>query len=69
VNGRLTAAPEGETWSLNECTAAGRAAAQVGARAKPDAPPSRRGYLIAKTGIENGLSQGFLSGFRTYVFV
>ena len=45
VNGRLTEAPEGATWSLNECAAAGRAAAEVGARALPDAPPSRRGWI------------------------
>ncbi len=50
VNGRLTEAPEGARWSLRECTAAGRAAAEVGACASPDAPPSRRGlvgYLMA----------------------
>ncbi len=45
VNGRLTAAPEGATWSLNGCAAAGRSAAEVGARALPDAPPSRRGWM------------------------
>ena len=52
VNDRLTAAPEGATWSLSGYTAAGRAAAEVGACALPDAPPSRRGHLIAKTGSE-----------------
>ncbi len=31
MNGRLQEAPEGARWSLNECTAAGRAAAEVGA--------------------------------------
>ncbi len=41
VNGQLTAAPGGATRRLNECAAAGRAAAEVGARALPDAPPSR----------------------------
>ena len=51
VNGWLTEAPEGARWSLNECCAAGRAAAEVGARAWPDAPPLRRGYLIAKVGV------------------
>ncbi len=45
VNGWLTAAPDGATWRLNECAAAGRAAAEVGARALPDAPPSRRGWM------------------------
>ena len=33
VNGRLTEAPEGARWSLNGGAAAGRAAAEVGARA------------------------------------
>ena len=45
VNGQLTAAPGGATRRLNECAAAGRAAAEVGARALPDAPPSRRGWV------------------------
>ncbi len=30
---------------MNGCVAAGRAAAEVGARAEPDAPPSRRGWV------------------------
>ena len=46
VNGRLPAAPEGATRRLRECTAAGRSAAEVGARAKADAPPSRRGLIV-----------------------
>ena len=53
VNGRLTKAPEGAIRSMNECAAAGRAAAEVGACAKPDAPPSCRGWVahfIAKPG-------------------
>ncbi len=45
VNGWLTEAPEGARWSLNGCAAAGRPAAEVGARAQPDAPPSRRGLV------------------------
>ena len=45
VNGRLPAAPEGARWRSNEGTAVGRAAAEVGARAQPDAPPSRRGWI------------------------
>ncbi len=43
VNGRLTEDPEGKTWILHESAAAGRSAAEVGARATADAPPSRRG--------------------------
>ena len=49
-NGRLTAAPEGARWRLRERAAAGRAAAQVSARAQPDAPPSRRGWARRENG-------------------
>ncbi len=52
VNGRLTEAPEGARRSLSECAAAGRAAAEVGACAQPDAPPSRRG-LVAVFGSDD----------------
>ncbi len=54
VNGRLTEAPEGANWCLRGGAAASRAAAEVCARAQPDAPPQRRGLtvgLIAKVGI------------------
>ncbi len=47
VNGRLTEAPAGATRRLNGGAAAGRAAAEVGACALPDAPPSRRGLVAA----------------------
>jgi hypothetical protein len=34
---------------------------------EPDAPPSRRGHLIAKTGgWDIGGGHGYMSGFRTY---
>ncbi len=45
VNGWFTEAPEEATRRLNGGAAAGRAAAEVGARALPDAPPSRRGWM------------------------
>ena len=51
VNGRLTEAPEGATWRLHECGAAGRTAAEVGACAEPDAPPSRRGWIVVVDGV------------------
>ncbi len=54
--------------SLRDGTAAGRVAVEVGACAKPDAPPSRRGrvaYLIEKTGRAIGGWRGYMSGFRT----
>ena len=44
-DGRLTEAPEGARWSLRECTAAGRAAAEVGAGAKPDARMANSGRV------------------------
>ncbi len=66
VNGRLTAAPEDATWRLYECTAAGRAAAQVGARALPDAPPSRRGWIgVVDSDAEYRAVRSIASGFRT----
>ena len=57
VNGWLTEAPGGATWSLRERTAAGRAAAEVGACAWPDAPPSRRG-LVAGSDSDDGIARG-----------